>query len=64
MVLAAVPWGLASAFIQPPALPGLKPNLGKEEKQEAVAMCCLWCSAGTTGKTGHGGFLLELRIGT
>lgn len=34
VVLAAVPQGLASAFIQAPALPGLKTNLRKEEKQE------------------------------
>lgn len=30
----AVPQGLASAFIQAPALPGLKTNLRKEEEQE------------------------------
>lgn len=60
---AAVPQGLASAFIQAPAPPGLKLNLRKEEKQEVVAMCCLRCSAGTTGKTGHRGFFAGVEDG-
>lgn len=56
VALAVVPWGLASAFSQALALPGLKLNLRKE-KQEAVAVCCFWYSA---DKTGHGGFLCLL----
>lgn len=52
--IAAVPQGLASAFAQAPAPPGLKLNLRTEEKQEVVAMCCIWYSA---GKTGHRGSL-------
>lgn len=52
--IAAVPQDLASAFVQAPAPPGLKLNLRTEEKQEVVAMCCIWYSA---GKTGHRGSL-------